>query len=108
MSEEFREFTDTPSLTLEPFPEKGTVIQESVPSQEPAWDDTMLSAEERRMVEEFTNQIDLHNSNIVLQYGAGTQKKMADLSQSFGECTDKRFGRDRRSDYGSGDGIKRF
>ncbi len=81
MSEEFREFTDTPSLTLEPFPEKGTVIQESVPSQEPAWDDTMLSAEERRMVEEFTNQIDLHNSNIVLQYGAGTQKKMADFSE---------------------------
>ena len=81
MSEEFREFTDTPSLTLEPFPEKGTVIQESVPSQEPAWDDTMLSAEERRMVEEFTNQIDLHNSNIVLQYGAGTQKKMAYFSE---------------------------
>ena len=81
MSEEFREFTETPSLTLEPFPEKGTMVQENVPSQEPAWDDTMLSAEERRMVEEFTNQIDLHNSNIVLQYGAGTQKKMADFSE---------------------------
>ena len=33
------------------------------------------------MVEQFTSQIDLHNSNIVLQYGAGTQKKMADFSE---------------------------
>ena len=33
------------------------------------------------MVDQFTNQIDLHNSNIILQYGAGTQKKMADFSE---------------------------
>ena len=33
------------------------------------------------MVDQFTSQIDLHNSNIVLQYGAGTQKKMADFSE---------------------------
>ena len=40
----------------------------------------MLTEEERKMVDEFSNQIDLHNSNAILQYGVGTQKKMADFS----------------------------
>ena len=81
MSEEFTEFTETPTLTLEPFQEKAPTMEVKQQKSEPAWDDTMLSEEERRMVEQFTNQIDLHNSNIILQYGAGTQKKMADFSE---------------------------
>ncbi len=81
MSEEFTEFTETPTLTLEPFEEKEPAREIKQQKTEPAWDDTMLSEEERRMVEQFTNQIDLHNSNIILQYGAGTQKKMADFSE---------------------------
>ncbi|MEY8235014.1 toxic anion resistance protein [Lachnospiraceae bacterium 66-29] len=81
MSEEFTEFTETPTLTLEPFEEKEPAREIKQQNTEPAWDDTMLSEEERRMVEQFTNQIDLHNSNIILQYGAGTQKKMADFSE---------------------------
>lgn len=81
MSEQFTEFTETPTLTLDPFPEKAPAVQVKESEPEPAWDDTMLSQEERRMVEEFTKQIDLHNSNIILQYGAGTQKKMADFSE---------------------------
>lgn len=43
-------------------------------------DETILTDEERKMVDEFSKQIDLHNSNAVLQYGVGTQKKMADFS----------------------------
>lgn len=54
------------------------------PIQEPALkedlDDTNLSTEELKQVEEFSKQIDLHNSTAILQYGAGTQKKMADFS----------------------------
>jgi len=79
MSEEFKEFTETPTLTLEPFKEKSPVSETK--ETDPVWDDTILSEEERRMVDQFTSQIDLHNSNIVLQYGAGTQKKMADFSE---------------------------
>ncbi len=79
MAEEFKEFTEKPTLTLEPFMEKETV--NITKDQEPAWDDNLLSEEERRMVDQFTSQIDLHNSNMVLQYGAGTQKKMADFSE---------------------------
>ena len=58
-------------LTLDP-------IQE--PSLKEDLDDTNLSAEELKQVEEFSKQIDLHNSTAILQYGAGTQKKMADFS----------------------------
>ena len=43
-------------------------------------DESMLTDEERKMVDEFSTQIDLHNSNAILQYGVGTQKKMADFS----------------------------
>lgn len=81
MSEEFTEFAETPILTLDPFLEKAPAAEVKETEKEPAWDDTILSEEERRMVEQFTSQIDLHNSNIVLQYGAGTQKKMADFSE---------------------------
>lgn len=75
------EFSDAPVLTLEPFPEKKEAEQVKEEPAEPGWDDNLLTEEERRMVDQFTSQIDLHNSNIVLQYGAGTQKKMADFSE---------------------------
>ncbi len=82
MSEEFKDFTETPTLTLEPFPEKTEVAEVKRQQQtEPALEETELSEEEQRMVEQFTSQIDLSNSNIILQYGAGTQKKMADFSE---------------------------
>ena len=76
------EFANAPVLTLEPFPEKEEVAAvKEEQTQEPAWDDSILTEEERHMVDQFTSQIDLHNSDIVLQYGAGTQKKMADFSE---------------------------
>ena len=76
------EFADAPVLTLKPFPEKEEIVEvQEEQAVEPAWDDSILTEEERHMVDQFTSQIDLHNSNIVLQYGAGTQKKMADFSE---------------------------
>ena len=85
MSAELKDFEEVPVLTLDPFQEKAEVAEvvetkEEV-IEESTWNDSMLSDEERHMVEQFTNQIDLHNSNIILQYGAGTQKKMADFSE---------------------------
>lgn len=41
-----------------------------------------LTAEEQKMVDDFANKIDLTNSSMILKYGAGTQKKIADFSQS--------------------------
>lgn len=81
MNSEFQEFKTAPELTLEPFKEakQETVVQEK---QEVAWDDSALSDEEKQAVESFVDQIDLTNSAIILQYGAGAQKKMADFSET--------------------------
>lgn len=64
--------------------EMPTVVEETAvaETQEPAWDDSLLSDEERQMVDNFVGQIDLDNSNAILQYGVGTQKKMADFSDA--------------------------
>jgi len=79
----------TPTLTLDPF--EGQVVD--MPGQAPQMvapveekpdvlDDRMLSEEEKQQVATFANQIDITNSGVVLQYGAGTQKKMADYSET--------------------------
>ena len=42
----------------------------------------MLSPQEQKIVEDFAAKIDIENTNQILQYGAGTQKKMADFSDT--------------------------
>lgn len=83
MSDEFKDLDTAPTLTLEPFQvqeeKKPPVAQQQ---EDPALDDSILTEEERRQVDAFASQIDLTNSTLVLQYGAGTQKKMADFSES--------------------------
>lgn len=59
--------------------DKLPVNMESKAAVQEKLDDSILSEEERRMVDEFSKQIDLHNSNAILQFGVGTQKKMADF-----------------------------
>ena len=44
-------------------------------------DDSGLSEEEKKMVDEFSKKIDITNSRAVMTYGVGTQKKMADFSE---------------------------
>ena len=78
---EFKEAT-TPTLTMDPFKEmdKAEIIEIN---QEPEpMDDNVLSPEAQQMVNDFAEQINLDDSNAILQYGAGTQKKMADFSES--------------------------
>lgn len=41
-----------------------------------------LTPEEERMVEEFAKKIDISNSQAIMQYGAGTQKKMSEFSDT--------------------------
>ncbi len=47
-----------------------------------SFDEMSLSESERKMVEDFSKQIDIANSQLVLEYGAGVQKKMSDFSDS--------------------------
>ena len=79
-------FQQQPTLTFEPFAqEEPTAIQKAAPAQVPAeapvFDESSLTQEERRMVDDFAAKIVLSNSNMILQYGAGAQKKMADFSE---------------------------
>lgn len=82
MNEDDLKGTGVPTLVF------GEVLEEKEPLAEKetskklqqTLDDTILSEEEKRQVEEFCRQIDLHNSTAILQYGVGTQKKMADFS----------------------------
>lgn len=80
MNNEFNEFATAPTLTLEPFAaeEKQPIIEKE---EKQEFDDSVLTAEERQIVAQFAQQIDLTNSQMILQYGAGTQKKMADFSE---------------------------
>ena len=52
-----------------------------VPEKEEALE-IELTPEEQKMVEDFAARIDLSNTRMVLQYGAGCQKKIADFSDT--------------------------
>ncbi len=86
MSDMLKEFQEAPTLTLNPFgteePAVPVVVEEEVPQPKPEFDESILSEDERKTVENFVGQIDLHNSSLVLQYGVGAQKKMADFSET--------------------------
>lgn len=80
MNNEFANL-ETPTLTLDPFQEAPQVVTE-VKKEEPMAEENVLSDEEKQIVAKFAEQIDLTNSQMILQYGAGTQKKMADFSET--------------------------
>lgn len=74
-----------PTLTLSPdLGDEPLVAVEEEEAAVPvaSLDEELLSDDERRQVDAFAKQIDLANSALVLSYGAGAQKKMADFSQS--------------------------
>lgn len=69
-----------PSLTLDAVPEKA--VEEAPVVAPVVLDDSSLSPEEKKAVNDFAAKIDLQNSTQVLQYGASSQKKVADFSES--------------------------
>ena len=84
MGNEFKDFEmETPSLTLEPdlgeFEKKEEVLPKKQLQKEEV---PVLTPEEQKMVNDFAAKIDIENTNQILQYGAGTQKKMADFSDT--------------------------
>ena len=75
---------EAPALTLEPFAEEDMPREAKASS---AADEVeklkvVLTPQEQRQVDEFAEQIDITNSQMVLQYGAGSQKKIADFSET--------------------------
>ncbi len=83
MQSEMNSFeSEVPTLTLEPDLNVGTEIAEAKKDQEVQVVEPTLTPEEQQMVEAFAAKIDVENTAQILQYGAGTQKKMADFSDA--------------------------
>ena len=73
-------------MTLEPFgaprQEMASVSDTQVVEAAKEQMNVELTPEEQKMVNDFAEQIDLHNTQMILQYGAGSQKKIADFSEN--------------------------
>lgn len=84
MGNEFKDFEmETPSLTLEPDLGELEKKEEVLPKKQLQKEEVpVLTPEEQKMVNDFATKIDIENTNQILQYGAGTQKKMADFSDT--------------------------
>ena len=80
MTNEFDTLQATPVLTLEPFAEEKEAP--AIAEEKEEVEEITLTPEEQAVVDAFANQIDLTNTTMILQYGAGTQKKMADFSET--------------------------
>ena len=86
MNTEWNERKDStiPSLTLEPDLNDGPelVVAEETALQQAKAAEPVLTAQEQKIVDDFAAKIDVENTTQILQYGAGTQKKMADFSDA--------------------------
>ncbi len=75
-----------PSLTLDPFLTKQDEPAQpeitAVKPAQPKAPEVVLTPEEQKMVNDFAAQIDITNTQLVMQYGAGSQKKIADFSEN--------------------------
>lgn len=83
MIEESKDLTPTLSFGEPEAPVSPQEVQSAAKdiTSAPSMDDSMLSEVEKQTVEAFVNKIDLHNAKGILEFGAGTQKKMADFSE---------------------------
>ena len=90
MSNELDEMLkQAPTLTLDPIPSPAYAIAEMTltPNAKeedvaPPVQEVNLTPEEQKMVNDFAAQIDVSNTQQVMQYGSGSQKKIADFSES--------------------------
>ncbi len=78
MDAEWKEIA-VPGLTLEP---DLTLEPEQTALQETKVPEPVLTEQEKQIIADFAAKIDVENTAQILQYGAGTQKKMADFSDA--------------------------
>ena len=82
MSDDFRDTSIDikPELTFEPFKEEVQDIK-IIDENKETVEEIELTEEEKKMVDQFVDKIEISNSNSILQYGVGAQKKISDFSQ---------------------------
>ena len=73
-----------PNLTLEPTltAEDAAAAQKARDEHAVKLDESQLTDAERKMVNDFSEKIDITDSNMVLQYGAAAQKNIASFSEN--------------------------
>lgn len=87
MSDEFEKLAGAaPTLTLTPFPESENLPQKTeeetvAETKEKMEEESRFTQEELQQIQAFSSQINLSDSNMILQYGAGAQQKLADFSE---------------------------
>ncbi len=72
-------------LTLDPMAAEKAVTEADQAARDAKavkLDESMLSEAEQKMVSDFSEKIDIRDSNLVLQYGAAAQKNIAGFSES--------------------------
>ena len=83
MSDDFRDTSIDikPELTFEPFKEE---LQDMkiIEEKKEIVEEIELTEDEKKMIDQFVDKIEISNSNAILQYGVGAQKKISDFSQS--------------------------
>lgn len=86
MESEFQDLSKlaTPSLTLEPEFEEETelAVAEETAAAEQKVAQPVFSPEEQKVISDFAAKIDVENTAQMMQFGAGTQKKMADFADA--------------------------
>ncbi|MGG7058940.1 toxic anion resistance protein [Clostridium nigeriense] len=83
MSDEFKDDINIkPELTFEPLKEEVIDIKVNEEKKEEIIDEIHLTEEEKKMVDQFVDKIEITNSNSILQYGVGAQKKISDFSET--------------------------
>lgn len=84
MSDKFNdEINIKPELTFESFKDEVLDINVKEEKQnEEIIEEIHLTEEEKKMVDQFVDKIEITNSNSILQYGVGAQKKISDFSET--------------------------
>ena len=77
------------TLTLDPFSEPAPQMQTAQPEPpavqeqpKPAFDESMLTEQEKKAVDDFAKKIDIADTNLVLNYGVAAQKSVATFSEN--------------------------
>ena len=75
---------EAPTLTFDTVVDtkEEIVVTTEAKKDEPEKFEVVLTPEEQKMVDDFAAQIDLTNTQMIMQYGAGSQKKIADFSET--------------------------
>lgn len=84
MSDEFKESINIqPELVFDPFKDEVINVKpEEEKVKEEVIDEIFLTEEEKKMVDQFVDKIEITNSNSILQFGVGAQKKISDFSET--------------------------